>query len=65
MERPAPPASAFTWIIHLSRRSEPEREREVISQHGQHAALYVLRNKGAARKFLSRIDVRRTPADDS
>jgi adenylate kinase family enzyme len=50
--------------IWRKRRSEPEREREVISQLGRHAALYVLRNKGAAREFLSRLEVSRTPADD-
>jgi hypothetical protein len=49
--------------IWHERRSGPQRERDVILQHGQHAALYVLRSKGAARKFLSRLSVRRTPAD--
>ena len=48
--------------IWRKRRSEPAREREIISQHGQHAALYVLRSKRAASEFLSRLDVR--PADD-
>ena len=35
--------------IWRKRRSEPEREREIISQHGQHAALHVLRSKRALR----------------
>jgi adenylate kinase family enzyme len=50
--------------IWRQRSSEPQREREVIWQHGQHAALYVLRSKRAARAFLSRLDVRRARADD-
>jgi adenylate kinase family enzyme len=39
------------------RRSEPEREREIISRHGQHAALHVLGSKLAAREFLDAVDV--------
>ncbi len=45
-------------------RSEPEREHQIISQHGQHAALHVLRSKRAASEFLDRLDVGRMPADD-
>lgn len=33
-------------------RSEPEREREIISQHGQHLAVQVLRSKRAVSDFL-------------
>lgn len=39
-------------VIWRSRRSEPEREREIICQRGQHAALHVLRSNRAARQFL-------------
>ena len=40
-------------VIWRSRRSEPERERAIISQHGSHAALHVLRSRRAAQEFLS------------
>jgi adenylate kinase family enzyme len=33
-------------------RSQPEREREIISQHGSHVALHVLGSKRAVREFL-------------
>jgi len=55
------PVAVRTW---RNRRSEPEREREIIAQHGQHAALHVLRSKRAASEFLDRLDVGRMPADD-
>jgi adenylate kinase family enzyme len=41
------------WRI---RRSEPEREHEIISQHDQHVTLYVLRSKRAVREFLDGLD---------
>jgi adenylate kinase family enzyme len=34
------------------RSKEPEREREIISEHGQHTALHVLSSKRATRAFL-------------
>jgi adenylate kinase family enzyme len=37
-------------------RSEPEREREIISKHRQHVALHVLSSKRAVREFLDRLD---------
>jgi hypothetical protein len=40
-------------VIWRHRRSEPEQERAIVSQHGQHAALHVLGSKRAAREFLS------------
>ncbi len=55
------PLAVRIWRM---RRSEPEREREIISQHGQHAAFYVLRSKREASEFLDRLDVGRMPADD-
>lgn len=50
--------------IWRKRHAEPVREREIISQHGQHATLHVFRSKRAARVFLGRLDVGRRPADD-
>jgi adenylate kinase family enzyme len=40
------------WVNWRDRRKQPERERAIISEHGQHAALHVLRSKRAARAFL-------------
>ena len=51
-------------VIWRSRRSEPEREHEIISQYGQHAVLHVLGSKRAAREFLDGLDVEYTEADD-
>jgi adenylate kinase family enzyme len=42
--------------IWRRRRSEPEREHEIISQHGRHVALRVLRSKRAVREFLGGLD---------
>jgi adenylate kinase family enzyme len=50
--------------IWRNRRSEPEREHEVISQHGQHVALHVLRSKRAVREFLDGLDPGHVEADD-
>lgn len=47
-------------VIWRNRRSEPEREREIISQYGQHAALHVLSSKPAATKFLDGLDIDNT-----
>jgi len=38
--------------IWRRRRSEPEHERETISQHGQHVAVHVLRSKREVSNFL-------------
>jgi adenylate kinase family enzyme len=38
------------WRRH---RSEPEREREIISKHAQHVAVHVLRSKRAVSDFLN------------
>jgi len=51
-------------LIWRNRRSEPEREHEIISQHGQHAALHVLRSKRAVRKFLDGLDADHAEADN-
>jgi adenylate kinase family enzyme len=51
-------------VIWRSRRSEPQREREVISQSGQHTVRHVLGSKRAAREFLDGVVVEDTEADD-
>ncbi|MEE9414874.1 MAG: hypothetical protein V3V01_06295 [Acidimicrobiales bacterium] len=50
--------------IWRKRRSEPEREHEIISRYGQHAALHVLRSKSAASNLLEGLNVGRMPSDD-
>lgn len=42
--------------IWRKNRSQPEREHEIISQHGRHVALHVLRSKRAVREFLDGLD---------
>jgi adenylate kinase family enzyme len=42
--------------IWRKRSSEPEREREIISQHGRHVALHVLRSKRAVTDFLGGLE---------
>ena len=39
-------------VIWRQRHSEPERERAIIAQHGQHATLHVFRSERAVREFL-------------
>ena len=43
----------LVWRIWRVRRAERERELEILSRHGKHVALYVLRSKRTAREFLS------------
>jgi adenylate kinase family enzyme len=50
--------------IWRERRSEPEREHEIISQNGQHVALHVLRSKRAVREFLASLGAGHVEADD-
>ena len=50
--------------IWRNRRSEPEGEHEMISRHGQHVVLHVLRSKRAVREFLDGLDVDRADAAD-
>jgi adenylate kinase family enzyme len=40
-------------LIWWHRHREPERERAIISEHGQHVALHVLSSRQAARAFLA------------
>jgi adenylate kinase family enzyme len=42
--------------IWRRRRSEPEREHEIISQLGQHVTRYVLRSRRAVKEFLDGLD---------
>jgi adenylate kinase family enzyme len=44
------------WVNWRDRRKQPEQERAIISEHGQHATLYVLSSKRAARAFLAECD---------
>ena len=50
--------------IWRKRRSEPERELEIISRHGQHVTFHVLKSKRAVRKFLDGLDADHEEADD-
>jgi adenylate kinase family enzyme len=50
--------------IWRNRRSEPEREHEIISQHGKHVAHHVLRSKRAITEFLDRLNADHAAADD-
>jgi adenylate kinase family enzyme len=40
------------WVNWRDRREQPERERAIISEYGQHAVLHVLSSKRATRAFL-------------
>jgi hypothetical protein len=42
--------------IWRKRHAEPEREREIISQHGPHLAVHVLGSKRAVSDFLDGLD---------
>jgi adenylate kinase family enzyme len=46
----------IVWRVWRRRRSERERELAILSQHGTHAALYMLRSKASARAFLDSLD---------
>jgi adenylate kinase family enzyme len=50
--------------ICRKRRSEPERERQILSQHGQHVTLHVLRSKRTVREFLDGLDAGHVEAGD-
>jgi hypothetical protein len=54
----------LTIEIWRNRRTEPEREHEIISQFGQHAPLHVLGSKRAAREFLHALSAEYTKADE-
>jgi adenylate kinase family enzyme len=42
----------LAWRIWRVRSSERETEMKILSQHGKHVALYVLRSKRDVREFL-------------
>ena len=44
-------------------RSQPAREREVISRHGQHVTVLVFRSTRAVNAFLDGLDADSAPAD--
>lgn len=46
---------AVAGRVWRKRRWEPELEREIISRHGLHAEVYVLRSKRAADDFLGQL----------
>jgi len=50
--------------IWRKRRFEPERERDVISQCGQHLVVQVLTSARAVSDFLDRLDTDRAVVDD-
>lgn len=41
--------------IWRERRSAPEREQQIIAEHGRHAAVHVLRSPDDVRRFLDRL----------
>jgi adenylate kinase family enzyme len=43
----------LAWRIWRVRRSERERELTILSEHGQHVALHMLRSRRAVREFLN------------
>ena len=49
--------------VWRKRRSEPEREREIIAQHGHHAAVHVLRSKREVAEFLDRLGDERVASE--
>ena len=53
------------WLLAArvwrKRRSEPQRERELIARYGQNVAVHVLRSKQAVTEFLARVDVTTPP----
>ena len=46
----------LVWRIWRVRRSERERELGILSQHGKHVPLHVLRSRRAVRGFLDGFD---------
>ena len=50
--------------IWRERRSEPDREREIISRQSQHLAVRVLTSKRAVSDFLGDLDAEHTAADN-
>ena len=54
----------LAFRIWRNRRSEPQREHEIISRHGQHVAVQVLRSKRAVIDFLGGLGTDGATGDD-
>jgi adenylate kinase family enzyme len=56
------------WLLAVriwgSRRSDPQREREVLSQLGPSVTLHVLKSRRAVREFLGSLDADHLEADE-
>ncbi len=52
------------WRVFPKRRWEPQLERRIISQHGQHASVHVLAPKPEATEFLIRVGVNQAATED-
>ncbi|MCP3857353.1 MAG: AAA family ATPase [Actinomycetia bacterium] len=52
------------WRVFRRRRWEPQLERRIISQHGQHASVHVLASKPEAAEFLIRVGVNQAATED-
>ena len=46
--------SKLAVLIWRNRHSEPESERRIVAEHGQHLAVHVLKSRRSVREFLDR-----------
>jgi len=55
------------WLLAVrvwrARRSEPEREREILAQRGPSVTVHVLKSKRAVKEFLEALDTDHTNGD--
>ena len=49
------------WRVWHGRRSERERELEIVSEHGQHVVLHVLRSSRSIHEFLEGVNRQSRP----
>src|SRR3954464_9235349 len=47
--------SRLAVLIWRNRHSEPESERRIVAEHGQHLAVHVLKSKRSVKEFLDRL----------
>jgi adenylate kinase family enzyme len=47
--------SRLAVLIWRNRHSEPESERRIVAEHGQHLAVHVLKSKRSVNEFLDRL----------
>lgn len=47
--------SRLAVLIWRNRHSEPDAERPIVAEHGQHLAVYVLTSKRSVREFLDHV----------